>query len=128
MLVSLPIMAVVVFGVLTGLLVWMAPSQTFNHGTNVDHGAFIAWIIAGLTCGAVCVTASRKALFAVPVPRRWLLSALAFGTLVTAAMVAIGPATGLYAVALQVDASGLAAASNGPLGVSSTASSLISCK
>ncbi len=124
-LVGSPIVAGVVFVGLTGLLVWMAHSKTFGHTTNVGHGAFIAWIVAGLACGAVCVVASRKILFAVPVPRRWLVSALALGTLATAAMVAIGLATGLYAIALQADASGLAATSNGPLAVSSTAFSLI---
>lgn len=122
-LVALPILAVVVFVALTGLLVWIAHSHSLR--TNAAHGAFIAWILAGLACGAVCAVASRKALFAVSVDPRRLTSALACGTLVTAAMVAIALAAALYAIALQLDASRLAATSNGPLGNTSTAFMLI---
>ncbi len=124
-LVSLPILAVVVFAALTGLLVWIASSPSAHHVSNAAHGAFIAWILAGLACGAVCAVASRKALFAVSVDPRRLTSALACGTLVTAAMVAIALAAALYAIALQLDASHLAATSNGPLGNTSTAFTLI---
>jgi hypothetical protein len=124
LLVSLPIVAVLVFTALTGLLVWMAHSQPLRGSTSIGHGVFVAWILAGLACGAVCVVASRKVLFALEVPRGWLASAFALATVLTATMVAITLATALYAVALQLDASRLAATSNGPLGDPSTVFSL----
>jgi hypothetical protein len=64
-------------------------------------------------------------LFVVPVARGWLLAAFACGALVTAAMVAIALATAEYTIALSVDASGLATASNGPLRATSVSVSLI---
>lgn len=124
-LVSLPILAVVVFAALTGLLVWIAHSHSLRHQPSAGHGAFVAWMLAGLACGAVCVVASRKALFAARVAPPRLVSALSFGTLVTAAMVAMALATALYAVALQLDAPRLAAIPNGPLGTTSTAFALL---
>jgi len=124
-LLSLPVAVVMIFAVLTALLVWLAHSQHPHHQTTAGEIALIAWELAGLACGAVCVLASRKALFAVPVARGWLLVAFACGALVTAAMVAIALTTALYTIALSVDASGLAAASNGPLGATSVSVSLI---
>lgn len=115
MLVSLPIIAVVVFVGLTGLLVWIAHSQHTHHATNASRAGFILWGLAGLACGVVCVLASRRALFAVPVARGWLVAAYACGALITAAMVAMAFATALYTIVLSVDASRLAAAPNGPL-------------
>jgi hypothetical protein len=46
--------------------------------------AFIAWRLAGLACGGVCVVASRRALFAVDVSRGRLLSAYVCAMLLTA--------------------------------------------
>lgn len=66
--------------------------------------------------GTVCVLASRRALFAMPVSGRRLLAALTSGTVVTAGMIAIVLATALYAIALQLDAPQLAASPNGPFG------------
>ena len=125
MLVSLPIVAVAVFAGLTGLLVWVAHSQQSHHPSTTDRVAFIAWGLAGLACGAVCVLASRRALFAVPLARGWLVAAFACGALVTAAIVAMTIATALYTIALSVDASGLAAEPNGPLQATSVSISLI---
>lgn len=125
MLLSLPIVAVVLFAGLTGLLVWVAHSQHSHHPSTAGGVAFIAWGLAGLACGAVCVLASRRALFAVPVARGWLLAAFACGALVTAAMVAIALATAIYTIALSVDASGLAAKPNGPLQATNVSVSLI---
>jgi hypothetical protein len=119
-LVSLPVVAVIVFALLTGGLVLLAHGDPARHATAA-HVASIAWILAGLACGAVCVVATRKALFAVPLAHRHLGSALAWGALVTAAMAVITVAVGVYAVALVLDASNLAAAQNGPSFISTSA-------
>jgi hypothetical protein len=123
-LVRLPIVAVLGFTGLTGLLVWIAHSQLLRHSTGIGHGLFIAWMLAGLACGAICVAASRRVLFVLEVSRGRLAWAFALAALLTATMVAIALATALYAVALQLDAARLAATSNGPLGATSTALSL----
>ena len=124
-LVSLPVLAVLAFAALTGLLVWLAHSRQSHQATTAGGGAFIAWGLAGLACGAVCVVASRKVLFALPLVRGRLLTALACATLVSATMAAMALATALYAIALRFDASALAAAPNGPLGLISSSASLI---
>lgn len=100
LLVSLPVLAVIVFAGLTGLLVLLAHSQPPRHATVAGRGAFIAWGLAGLACGAICVVASRMALFAVPLARGRLVAALASGTFVTAAMIAMTLATAVYALSL----------------------------
>ena len=123
--VSLPPLAVLLFAGLTGVLVLVAHSEHSYRTTTAGGSAFIAWGLAGLACGAVCVAASRSALFAVPLSRRWLVTAFACGTLVTAAMAAMALATALYAIALLVDASQLTGASNGPLQAMSTGVSLV---
>jgi hypothetical protein len=125
MLVSLPIVAVAVFMGLTGVLILVAQSQRSQHPSTAGGVVFIAWGLAGLACGAVCVLASRKALFAMPVPRGWLLAAFACGALVTAAMVAMTVATAIYTIALSVDASALGGEPNGPLQAISVSVSLI---
>ncbi len=123
-LVSLPPLAVLVFAGLTGVLVLVAAHSEPSRPSSVGGVAFIAWGLAGLACGAVCVVAARAALFAVPMPDRWLLTGFACGTLVTAAMTAIALATAVYAITLFADASQLAASANGPLQLLSTGASL----
>jgi hypothetical protein len=124
-LVSLPVVAVIVFALLTSLLVLLAHSQHAHHATTAARGAFIAWELAGLACGAVCVAASRKALFAIALPQIWLRVAIVCGTLVSAAMIAMALATAIYTIALPLDASALAGTPNGPLGATPTSVSLI---
>jgi hypothetical protein len=123
--VSLPALAVLLFAGLTGALVLLANSAHAQRPTTVGGGAFIAWGLAGIACGAVCVVAARTALFAVPLSRARLLTAFACGALVTAAMAAMALATALYAIALTIDASPLAAAPNGPFQAISTGASLV---
>lgn len=124
-LVSLPPLAVVLFVGLTRLMELVASSQPAGHASSTGGFAFIAWSVAGLGCGAVCVVAARGALFAVPMPRGRLLAAFGCGTLVTAAMVAIALAASLYAIALLTDASSLAASGNGPFQLVSVGVSLV---
>jgi len=127
-LVSLPIVAVAVFAGLTGILILVAHSQHSQHSQHSSTAggiAFIAWGLAGLACGAVCVLASRGALFAMPVTRGWLLVAFACGALATAVMAAIAIATAIYTIALSVDAVALAGEPNGPLQATSVSVSLI---
>ncbi|MGH2903610.1 MAG: hypothetical protein ACRDK7_08520 [Solirubrobacteraceae bacterium] len=124
-LVSLPVAAVILFATVTGLLVLIAHSEHGQHATAATHGAFIAWILFGLACGAVLVVAARNALFATPVARAWLVGALVAATLVTAAMLAIAAATMVYAVALPFDAPALAGEPNGPLQLLSVSISLV---
>lgn len=112
--VRMPIVAVIVFVVLTAGLVLIAHRQPAHHLSTGAGGALIAWILAGCACGAICVVASRQALFAVPVAPRQLGATLIWGTLVTAAMAAITFAVAVYTVTLLVDASRIADQANGP--------------
>ncbi len=123
--VILPPLAVGAFAALTGVLIFIAHSQHSRYATTGARVAFIAWGIAGLACGAVCVVASRRALFAVPLARGRLMAALTCGTVVTAAMAAMAVASACYAIALPLDASPLAAEPNGPLLQISTGASLV---
>jgi uncharacterized membrane protein YidH (DUF202 family) len=123
LVISLPVIAVIVFVALTRVLVAIAGQS--HRGTHTGAFAFIAWGLAGLVCCAVCVLAARRILFSMPLARRWLLASFACGVLVTAAMVAMTLATALYTVALAVDASALAGAPNGPLQLTSVSISLV---
>jgi hypothetical protein len=78
-LVSLPIVAVSGFALLTSLLVWLAHSNHSLHATTAGKAAFVLWELPGLGCGVVCGVVSRRALFAVPVARIWLRVALLCG-------------------------------------------------
>jgi hypothetical protein len=123
-LVSLPIVAVAVFAALTAVLIVLAHTSP-HHPTDFGRGALLAWELAALVVGAVCVLAARRALFETPVRRRWLVGALAGGTVVTVAMTLITIAVIVYAVALAASAPGLAAESNGPLQLTSVGVSLV---
>lgn len=125
LVVSLPPLAVVLFAGLTGLLVALAHAAHSQRPTTFGGVALIAWALAGLACGAVCVLASRRALFAVDLSRARLLTAFACATLLTAAMAAIALAVALYAIALPIDAAHLAGSANGPLQLISTSASLV---
>lgn len=122
-LLSVPFIAIFVFAALTAVLVAVAHSQPLHH-SDLARGAFIAWELVGLICGIACVLAARRALFAIPVARVWLLYALTFATLVVAGMVAIALATALYTIALTLDAPRLAAETTGPLALTSTSFAL----
>ncbi len=124
-LLGLPFAAVAVFIALTAALVVIAHAQPKLHGAPAARAAFIAWELAGVICGVVCVLAARRALFAIPLARGWLLYALGAATLVAAAMVAIALATALYAITLPLDAPRLAAETTGPLALASTSFALI---
>ncbi len=124
-LVSVAPLAVLVFAGLTGVLVAVvAHHSESSRPSSVGGAAFLAWGLAGLACGAVCVVAARAALFAVPMPRGRLVGAFACGTLVTAGMIAIALATAVYAITLVADASRLAASANGPFQLMNTGGSL----
>ena len=76
--VRLPFIAVVSFAALSAVLILIAHSQPpwpAGHATTFGHGAFIAWLLAGAASGTVCVLASRRALFAIPVSGRRPLAA-----------------------------------------------------
>jgi len=124
-LVSVPIVAVFAFALLTALLVWLAHGGSSPHPTTTGGMVFVLWELAGLVCGAVCVVAARRALFAIRVARGWLVAAFAGGALVSVAMVAMTIATAVYTIALSVDASALAGESNGPLQATSVCVSLV---
>jgi hypothetical protein len=112
--VGVPFVAVLVFAVLTGALIVAADGGQSPRPTTIGGVAFLAWGLAGLACGAACVVAARKVLFALPMPRWQLITASAGAALATAAMVAITLATALYAAALPIDSAHLAGAPNGP--------------
>jgi MFS family permease len=117
--VSLPAAAVAGFVMFTVVVGWI-----FHHHRIEGRIAFVAWIFVAIGCAAVCVVASRIALFAVPVARRWLLAAFACGAVVTAAMLAIAAATALYTIVLSADLPALAGAPNGPLAAPGVGASL----
>jgi len=116
--------ALATFALFTALLVVQARHQHADHASNLAHSVFVLWVLSGLVCGAVCVVAARRTLFAIAVSRIWLIFAQACGAVATAVMAAVALASGAYAIALIADASGLAAAANGPFGTISTAASL----
>jgi hypothetical protein len=120
-----PLVPVIGFGALTAVFVAIAHTQSSNQGTTAGNGAAIVWAIAGVASGVACVLACRAALFATPVAPARLRTALAAGTLVTIAMLAIAVFTAVYGIALAIDASQLAAEPNGPFGLLSVGSSLI---
>lgn len=124
-LVILPFAVVILFTTATALLALLAHSEQAHHAGTLSQGAFVAWGLSGLACGAVCVMAARKALFSIHVARAWLTRALSFATLVAGAMLAITLASALYAIALPIDASNLAGEPNGPFQVMSTSVSLV---
>lgn len=74
-----------------------------------------AWSLGGLACGAVCVAAARRGLFAANVPIGALRFAVSLGILATAAMWAVALATAVYLVALS--GLGISASGNGPGGL-----------
>jgi hypothetical protein len=123
-LVAIPPTAVGLFALLTGLMVALAQSQHAQHASTVTRGLFVLWLLSGLACGAACVLAARRALFAIAVKRTWLIAALGCGAVATGAMVAIALASVVYTLTLSLDASAVAATANGPLGGFSVAASL----
>ncbi|MEA2198707.1 MAG: hypothetical protein QOJ25_2758 [Solirubrobacteraceae bacterium] len=123
--VSVPFVAVLVFAVLTGALVVAAHAGPSHRPATIGGIAFLAWGLAGLVCGAACVVAARKVLFAVRVPRWQLITASAGAALATGAMVAMTLATALYAGALPIDAGHLAGTPNGPFQSLSASASVV---
>ena len=117
--VALPLVPVLVFGGLTAVVIALA------HNSAGGSGVALVWGIAGLACGVWCVLACRDALFATRVSAARLRAALAAGTLVTLAMVAIALATAVYAIVLSADVAHVAAEPNGPFQVLSVTTSLI---
>jgi hypothetical protein len=123
LLVCIPPAAVAVFACLSALLLWLTHSQ--GHATTVGHGAFVAWELAGSLCGALCVVGARLALMRTAVTHGRLVLAFACGVVVSVAMAGIALLVALYTIALGLDASALAASTNGPLALTSTEFSLI---
>ncbi len=123
--VALALAPLIVFGALTAVVIAFAHTQPANHISPAGGAVAIAWAIAGLACATTCVLASRAALFAIPVAADRLRVALVAGTTVTGARLAVAAATAVYAVALSIDASRLAAASNGPYQLLTVTASLI---
>jgi uncharacterized membrane protein YidH (DUF202 family) len=123
--VLLPFLPLILFGALTAGVLAIAHTQAPGRPTTAGYGMAIVWGIAGLACGMTCVLACRHALFATPARASRLRAALIGATVVTFAMLGIAIATALYAIALNLDASELAAQPNGPFNVISTTTSLI---
>jgi hypothetical protein len=125
LLVSVPFIAAALFAVFTVLLVWVAHSHPSGRVSVTARAVFIAWTLAGVACGAACVAASRRVIFAIPVTRGRLVVAYLCSTLVTASMVAMTIGVALYTTALTLDAAQLANQPNGPLQLMSTSISLV---
>lgn len=122
-LLAAPLLAVLVFALLTALLALGAHSRE-PAGTGPRDALALGWALGGVACTAVCVLAARRALLAIDPPLAWLRAALGCAMLVTGAMVAIALAVTLYAIALFAATPGLADAANGPFAVPATGLSL----
>ncbi len=111
------------FGIATGALIVLA-----NAVPSLSEGAaaaiLLGWAGIALACGAACAIAARRGLLAIDVGRRGLRTALALGSLVTAAMALIVVATATYVIALALDSGALAGEANGPLGLVSVVASV----
>lgn len=118
-----PLLAALGFAGITGLVVHVAHAHA--HPGGATRAAFVAWVLGGFACGAVCVVAARRALLAIAVPRTWLRAALACATLVAFAMAAITFAVLLYGIVLQARDPVLAGAANGPFGAPETEASIL---
>jgi hypothetical protein len=116
---------VLAFAGSTALLVAIAHATSSSTPSTRASIAVVLWSVGGLGCGLACALACRAVLFEIPVPSRWLRSALASGTVVTTAMLAVGTATAIYAIALMVSAPVLAGTVNGPFQLVTTCASLI---
>lgn len=125
LLVCVPPAALTVFAGLSALLIWLAHSRRNGHATGLDRGAFVAWELAGCLCGALCVIGARLALMRTAVTHGRLVLAFACGAVVSVAMAGITLLVALYTIALGLDASALAASTNGPLALTSTELELI---
>jgi hypothetical protein len=123
--VALPFLPVIAFSAFTPAVIAIAHSHAPTHSSGFGNGMAIAWGIAGLASGTACVLACRAALFATPTRPAWLRAALVAATAVTIAMLAIAAFTAVYAIALNLLDSGLAAQPNGPFQVLSVTASLI---
>jgi hypothetical protein len=123
--VTLPPAAVLVEAALTAGLLVVARARTSSSPTVAAALVFVMWGIGGMACGAVCVAGARRVLFAVPLPAARLASTLRWATLVTAAMIAITVAAAVYGIALSIDASPAAGASDGPFQLLTAGASLV---
>jgi hypothetical protein len=92
--------------------------------SGVRTAVLACWIGVGLACALGCALAARRGLFAASVPDPVLRLASTTAAVVAAAMVGIVLATGVYLVAMLVDAPGLAAEGNGPGGLLSVGASI----
>lgn len=119
-----PLVAGVLFTLATATLVVIANT---NHSGDVTTGgaiALITWGIAATATAAVCVVASRKALFKLPANGSLLKRALWFATIATGGMILITLATAVYSVGLSTSAPELADALDGPLQANSASISI----
>jgi uncharacterized membrane protein len=123
--VALALLPVLAFVAITAGFIAIARHQPIHHTSTAGYGAAVAWMIAGVVCGAACVLGCRAALFATPLASPRLRGALFSGTLVTVAMCAIAAVTATYAIALIIDAGSVAAQPNGPFQLVSVSASLI---
>jgi hypothetical protein len=113
------------FAGLTAIVVAIAHSISSPHSSTGAGVVAVLWSLAGLGCGLTCARACRGALFAIPVPDRWLRTTLVAGALATSAMTVIAIATGVYAIALIISVPPLASSLNGPLQLADTGGSLV---
>jgi hypothetical protein len=114
--------AILAFAGATAALVALAhDAGSWSEGAAVL--VLTVWGLGGLACGAVCVAAARRGLFAANVPLGALRFALALGIFATAAMWAIALATAVYVVALS--GLGISASGNGPAGLISVELSIV---
>lgn len=124
-LMVLAVAPVIAFGGLTAVVIAIAHANGPNSSSGAGNGIAILWGIAGLACGTACVLACRTTLFETPVAPDRLRVALVAATTVTGAMLAIALATAVFAIALSIDASRVAAESNGPYQLLSVTTSLV---
>ena len=114
--------AILTFAGATAALVVLAHDVS-SWSESAALAVLAAWGFGGLACGAVCVVAAKRGLFAANIPLGALRFAVALGILATAAMWAIALATAVYVVALS--GLGISASGNGPGGLISVELSIV---
>lgn len=124
-MVATPLVALALMVLVSVALIVWVHAQAPVHPSGRARAALVLWLTTGLVCAAVIVVGARRALFATAVQRIWLIVAMVCAAAATAAMLVIALAIATYAVALPLDAHGLAVSANGPVAGVSTAASLV---
>ncbi|MDQ6810392.1 MAG: hypothetical protein M3Z95_00650 [Actinomycetota bacterium] len=119
-----PFVVVVLFSAATELLAWLVSSDRIAAHTVGAWIAFLVWFALGLGGATVWGLASGRALRLAHPRTSAVRTGVLGAALLTILLALMTAATALYGIAIAVDAPGLAAEANGPLGLVSTVAAL----